>query len=693
LQNRSGVRRIATDRVSSLPWLPPPAGYIILIQDVAYGNRYKIARHQRLDRHLMRRGADFPFETRVAQILEADNAAQAERDLRDELAPGAPADEWFDLQRYPLAKPSPAPQPGMASLRDLALNDVDAESLLQGAKIVDASSQPANPQRPAAREGSAPDRRWLGAIALGLAVLAIVLAAGRSSDIQRVISSIVAELPGRSAPRPSAASPTRVGASRTLPSAPTPTAAGSGEVFYTDTRARARSCAILSCRTVEILDRGVKITARRVAIGQYILGSDRWIEFLLGNQVRFIHSSALSTTPPRVEPTPEPSPTARPAKITAAADSKLTVQPARVAQTTPAAGETYYVKSRARARLCARLNCAVADVFEIGERIEAAGFLRGDRINNSGRWIAFTHGEQTLYLHSSYLSAGAPLGEPIAAASPTTASTRIQPKDEGAGATLYVKKAAYVRRCPRLTCDIVEILPPGSKITVEQYESGQLVDGSDRWIRTTRNSRYAYVHSANLTKLALRAEATLGSKEEGGGEVYFVKTRTPSRTCPHLDCERAQSLPPGMRIVAARHAEGQPLAGDSRWIQFMFGGWIQYIHISALSRDKPTAEPTAQASPTATATSTMTEPPPTAASTATAAPPVKYVVETAGNLNANIRSCPSTSCAVVANFAPGTEVDVLGSETGETVFGTDVWLEISLDGGGAFIHSALVVAK
>ena len=351
MQNRSGVRRIATDRVSSLPWLPPPAGYIILIQDVAYGNRYKIARHQRLDRHLMRRGADFPFETRVAQILEADNAAQAERDLRDELAPGAPADEWFDLQRYPPAKPSPAPQSSMASLRDLALNDVDAESLLQGAKIVDASSQPANPQRPAAREGSAPDRRWLGAIALGLAVLAIVLAAGRSSDIQRVISSIAAELPGQSAPRPSAGSPTRVGASRTLPSSPTPTAASTDRLVATATSIR-----------------------------------------------------------------------------------------------------------------------------------------------------------------------------------PSATSTATDP-------------------------------PPSATSTLNE--------------------------------------------------------------------------PP------------------------------------------PTAASTATDLPAPTATATV-------------APPVKYVVETRGNLNANIRSCPSTSCAVVANFAPGAEVDVLGSTTGETVFGTDVWLEIGLDGGSAFIHSELV---
>ena len=86
VQNRPNVRRIAPAGVSRLKRLAPPAGYVILIQDVAYGNRFKIARHQQLDRNQIKRGADFPFETRVTLILEAADAVAAERDLHDELA-------------------------------------------------------------------------------------------------------------------------------------------------------------------------------------------------------------------------------------------------------------------------------------------------------------------------------------------------------------------------------------------------------------------------------------------------------------------------------------------------------------------------------------------------------------------------------------------------------------------------------
>ena len=81
-------------------------------------------------------------------------------------------------------------------------------------------------------------------------------------------------------------------------------------------------------------------------------------------------------------------------------------------------------------------------------------------------------------------------------------------------------------------------------------------------------------------------------------------------------------------------------------------------------------------------------PPPTATSSVELT--VKYVVETAGGLNANIRSCPRTSCDIVAKFRPGRAVDVMGPIKGESVYGTDIWLEIDFEGGSAFIHAELV---
>lgn len=100
----------------------------------------------------------------------------------------------------------------------------------------------------------------------------------------------------------------------------------------------------------------------------------------------------------------------------------------------------------------------------------------------------------------------------------------------------------------------------------------------------------------------------------------------------------------------------------------------------------PTDTPTATAMPSNSPAPTDT---PTATDTPTDLPPQIFLVETAGSLNANIRSCPRTSCDIVAKFAPGAEVIVIGRAEGETVYGTDVWLEIKLEAGSAYLHSEL----
>ena len=180
MQYGPGVRQIAAERATRLPWLAPPAGYIVLIQDVAYGNRYKIARHQQLDQHQIKRGADFPFETRVALILEAENAAAAERDLQKELAAGATLGDWFDLAQLPKTPPAPsiAPAPTQpqesVSLLDLVENDEGADSLLREADIVATKGHVSTPRRSARQQPSRPRRRrsrvWRWAFALGLLV-------------------------------------------------------------------------------------------------------------------------------------------------------------------------------------------------------------------------------------------------------------------------------------------------------------------------------------------------------------------------------------------------------------------------------------------------------------------------------------------------------------------------------------------
>ena len=986
--DRPDVKLIALNRVSRLPWVAPPAGYIILIQDVAYGSRYNIARHQQLDRQLMRRGADFPFETRVVRIWQADDAAAAERDLHDEIAAGTTIGEWFDLYQFPTASSAPASQYESFSLRDLAQHSGDAESLLQDAKIVGAGRPVSTPQAPVGRPASTPEtpapgvqrvatprrpRRVRWAFVLGLLILAGFFVAERSSDIRRAIDSVL-DPSSRPAISNRAAAPTTVASrTRTRSVLPTPKVEGRGEVFHTKTRANVRACANLSCKVLAALRPGAKIVAQRYAEGQRVNGSDRWIVFHFRGQDANVHSSVVSRVRRISEPSPEPSPTARPTRVRAtaeglnevfyvAADSqaricarmscaaagllplgaritalnytkgqlingsdrwirfyrdgkhvylhsghltrnqpkfaafpsakptqirvtdvgqgevfyvvakanvrlcarlscaivevfargtevtalryqkgqlingsdrwirfshkgkRLSIHSSKLTQTDPHAdtvataqaenadqatsigSQIYYLKTRARARLCTRLDCDVADVFEMGAEIVAAGYLRGERINNNGRWIAFVHNGRNLYFHSDLLSKQRPPVETTPQPTATTHRIAAKPTAEGENEVFYVETEARARTCARLTCSEAQLLSPGMRIIALRYVTGQEIDGSDRWIRFINRGWIQYVHSSFLSRAKPDANSTAqtsqtpqpkrdGRSAADSGQLYVVLKKIWAHSCASHRCEAVQSLNAGDRIKvldtgtpeashrgfgwaafasgdqilyvhrsllrealpeseptpapspvarAARDAKGdlyyvksgltanvrncasshcvevgkltqgtrveviqilrgQTISGNNEWIMFYLDGWNRFVHSGDLSPLKPRFLPTAAATDMPAATEpppTATEPPPTATYTATEPPPptatatvppaAKYVVETSGNVNANIRSCPRTSCDIVAKFRPGTEVEVIGSLKGETVYETDIWLEIRLDGGSAFIHSELV---
>ena len=58
--------------------------------------------------------------------------------------------------------------------------------------------------------------------------------------------------------------------------------------------------------------------------------------------------------------------------------------------------------------------------------------------------------------------------------------------------------------------------------------------------------------------------------------------------------------------------------------------------------------------------------------------------------NANIRSCPRTSCATVQSLASGATISTTGQVEGEFVLGSSKWTRILLNNKEAFVHSALV---
>lgn len=650
MQNRPGVRQIAADRATRLPWLAPPAGYIALIQDVAYGNRYKIARHQQLDRHQIKRGADFPFETRVVLIFEAENAAEAERDLQNELAAGSTLGDWFDLAQFPKTPPPPSIAPvstgsqESVSLRDLVENDEGADSLLQDADIVATKGHVSHPRRSARPESSRARRRprvarW--AFALGLLVFVGVFAAERPGDIWRAIESIL-------------------DAGRQQSISPTPPVAGRGEIFFTRISASVHSCEARSCRRVDSLSPGTKITAREYVRGQRISGSTRWIAFIHQDELRYIHDSLLSRTWPPAEPTPEP--------------TKANNRSASPTPKIEGRDEVFFVKTRSRARSCANLSCRAVGFLSAGSKITARRFVSGQQVNGSARWIAFQYRGTLRYIHDSALIRSWPPVEPTSQPSPTAQPTRIKATAVGQGEVFYVRSRANARHCARISCEILDVVPPGTKITALRFIQGESIDGNDLWIRFSYYGRHLSIHSNNLTRTEPTVRPThIQAAGAGQGKVFYVTSHANARHCARLSCEILDVVPPGTKITAFGFVQGESIDGNNRWIRFSYYGRQLSIHSSKLSR----TDPNAAAFPTA---------PPSDSS----APSVIAGATFFTNQRASALKCAHVTCEVAVILPPGTPITATGYTVGQKIDGDERWVVLDHEGWSRFLHSSML---
>jgi hypothetical protein len=99
-----------------------------------------------------------------------------------------------------------------------------------------------------------------------------------------------------------------------------------------------------------------------------------------------------------------------------------------------------------------------------------------------------------------------------------------------------------------------------------------------------------------------------------------------------------------------------------------------------------TSQPTNTARPTNTVTNTAPAVPPTNPPTSA---PVSQASETyyvSGQ--ANVRSCAARSCSALTAFPAGTEIQVLGTEAGESVSGSTTWYVIRLGSETGYVHSS-----
>lgn len=80
-----------------LPRLEPPAGYVYIIQDVDFSNRYKIGRTNHPYRRLNKFEVTLPFETKVVHIFRTNDDKGFEYYLHQRFAKHRARGEWFDL--------------------------------------------------------------------------------------------------------------------------------------------------------------------------------------------------------------------------------------------------------------------------------------------------------------------------------------------------------------------------------------------------------------------------------------------------------------------------------------------------------------------------------------------------------------------------------------------------------------------
>ena len=446
MQAGQQFRRIPTQEAEKLPRLEPPAGYVIVIQDVDYGNRFKIGRAQQIDRDSLRRVAALSIEIRLALILETENAAGAALALHDQFVGQGSVGEWFDLDAEQMRRLYEIGRPQEMSLRRLALNEMGAGSLVQDAKIV--RTTPESPFAHLQRREKRPARRWLAWIILLLIVALGAVVAQEAPVIRRELERLMS----RSAQPVTA---TRVGGKRAATAVASPptrqTAAvpGLGEVFYVRQRARARSCANTRCNTINFLDVGSRIVALRYETGQSLEGDNVWIKFAKGEALLYVHRGALTRRAPAVAktkaPTTEPSqaptivPTSVPTEAPTMAESTETLLPATAkpsatdtdaptSTATPAATATetlpptatyteaatevhteiYFVETvndlNARVRACASTNCEIVGRLRPGDAVRAIERVAGQSVNGSENWVVFEFLGETAYIHSSLLT-------------------------------------------------------------------------------------------------------------------------------------------------------------------------------------------------------------------------------------------------------------------------------------------------
>ena len=171
----SGLRLIRLDKFDRQPTRNYPGGYICLIRDVDFGDRYQLIRLRSPKELSSHYAASFVMDLTAA--WHAKDAESAERKLRAELSSGAASGEWFDLDRDQLRElvgvQPPAARRQTVSRPQPAIRRQPAARRQARRTTARPRVAPMPPAVPAARPGGA---RRLATIAIALLLMIALLA-------------------------------------------------------------------------------------------------------------------------------------------------------------------------------------------------------------------------------------------------------------------------------------------------------------------------------------------------------------------------------------------------------------------------------------------------------------------------------------------------------------------------------------
>ena len=198
------------------------------------------------------------------------------------------------------------------------------------------------------------------------------------------------------------------------------------------------------------------------------------------------------------------------------------------------------------------------------------------------------------------------------------------------------------------------------------------------------NHQFNICHTRrSLVNVRSSPASTSARSQSGTTTTQYISSRSNAniRSCPRTSCATVQSLVSGTRITSTGQVEGEFVLGSSKWTRILLNNKEAFVHSALVSRIRPSTT----ARPTAT----------TASRSASRAPAVNpnrattryYVVAPA---RANARSCPRTTCNVVASFARGAEVNVLQRVTGDSVSGNSSWQAVKHNNAAVYIHAPLL---